>query len=179
MSTATSPAVTTEFAVGMRDFYVQQLEKEMPATLKTVEAIPADKCGWKPDPKSRTALDLAWHIVTVDVLFAEQIAGLSFDTMMTEEQALAAKTPKSPKEAADWYRENYPKALGKLKKMTAQQLLTPLNFLGMMTMPAFFYLSFVQNHSVHHRGQLSGYLRPMGGKVPAIYGPSADEDFGM
>jgi uncharacterized damage-inducible protein DinB len=48
----------------------------------------------------------------------------------------------------------------------------------MMTLPAYVYLSFVQNHSVHHRGQLSAYLRPMGGKVPSIYGPSADEGFG-
>jgi uncharacterized damage-inducible protein DinB len=39
------------------------------------------------------------------------------------------------------------------------------------------YLSFVNNHSIHHRGELATYLRPMGSKVPAIYGPSADEEW--
>jgi uncharacterized damage-inducible protein DinB len=42
-------------------------------------------------------------------------------------------------------------------------------------MPVVFYLTFVNNHSIHHRGQLAAYLRPMGSKVPAIYGGSADE----
>jgi uncharacterized damage-inducible protein DinB len=41
-------------------------------------------------------------------------------------------------------------------------------------MPGIVYLSLIIKHSVHHRGQLSTYLRPMGGKVPGIYGPSAD-----
>jgi len=46
-----------------------------------------------------------------------------------------------------------------------------------MNEPAFSYLQFAQDHLVHHRGQLSTYLRPMGGKVPDIYGGSADEPF--
>ena len=44
-----------------------------------------------------------------------------------------------------------------------------------MKNPAIVYLNFALVHGVHHRGQLSGYLRPMGGKVPSIYGGSADE----
>jgi uncharacterized damage-inducible protein DinB len=59
--------------------------------------------------------------------------------------------------------------------MTPQQLATPVNFLSLFTFPAFVYLGLVNNHSIHHRGQLSTYLRPMGSKVPSIYGGSADE----
>jgi len=53
-------------------------------------------------------------------------------------------------------------------------LLKIVDFRGMFQQPAVTYLSFVMHHSVHHRGQLSMYLRPMGAKVPAIYGESYD-----
>jgi uncharacterized damage-inducible protein DinB len=46
---------------------------------------------------------------------------------------------------------------------------------GMFNLPAVMYLQFMLNHSIHHRGQLSAYLRPMGAKVPSIYGGSFDE----
>jgi uncharacterized damage-inducible protein DinB len=53
------------------------------------------------------------------------------------------------------------------------------DFYGVMQMPAIKYMNFLIKHSVHHRGQLSAYLRPMGGKVPSIYGGSADEPMQM
>jgi uncharacterized damage-inducible protein DinB len=58
--------------------------------------------------------------------------------------------------------------------MSGEQLCGKIDFLGMWQMPGIVYLSLIIKHSVHHRGQLSTYLRPMGGKVPGIYGPSAD-----
>jgi len=61
--------------------------------------------------------------------------------------------------------------------MTAEQLLMPVNFAGVFNMPAVLYLGFLNNHSIHHRGELATYLRPMGSKVPAIYGGSYDEPF--
>ncbi len=63
----------------------------------------------------------------------------------------------------------------RVRAMTPEQLVTPVDFLGAFNFPAVFYLGFVNNHSIHHRGQLSVYLRPMGSKVPSIYGGSADE----
>jgi len=61
-----------------------------------------------------------------------------------------------------------------VQAMTAEQLLTPVDFYGVMTAPVFRFLLFANNHSIHHRGQLAAYLRPMGSKVPSIYGGSAD-----
>ena len=49
--------------------------------------------------------------------------------------------------------------------------------MGVFNFPAAFYLAFLNNHSIHHRGELATYLRPMGSKVPAIYGGSYDEPF--
>ena len=58
--------------------------------------------------------------------------------------------------------------------MSGEQLVGSIDLLGMIQMPALNFLSMAVKHSVHHRGQLSSYLRAMGGKVPGIYGPSAD-----
>jgi uncharacterized damage-inducible protein DinB len=73
------------------------------------------------------------------------------------------------------YEANFLRAANRVRAMTPQQLTTHVDFSGVFTMPAVFYLGFVNNHSVHHRGQLAAYLRPMGSKVPSIYGGSADE----
>jgi uncharacterized damage-inducible protein DinB len=61
--------------------------------------------------------------------------------------------------------------------MSPAQLTAPIDFLGVLNLPAVFYLGFLSNHSIHHRGQLATYLRPMGAKCPSIYGRSYDEPF--
>lgn len=69
--------------------------------------------------------------------------------------------------------------MNRVASMTGEQLLTPINFAGVFNFPAVLYLNFLNHHSVHHRGALATYLRPMGAKVPAIYGGSYDEPFKM
>ncbi len=64
-----------------------------------------------------------------------------------------------------------------IRALSAEQLATPVNFMGVFDLPAAFYLAFLNNHSIHHRGELVTYLRPMGSKVPSIYGGSYDEPF--
>ncbi len=64
--------------------------------------------------------------------------------------------------------------LQKLKALTPEQLTNMVDFRGLFQLPAVMYLEFASNHSIHHRGQLSAYLRAMGSKVPAIYGDSYD-----
>ena len=73
-----------------------------------------------------------------------------------------------------WYIDNFAPRFEKLTKLTNEQLLKIVDFRGMFQLPAVMYLNFVLHHSIHHRGQLSMYLRPMGAKVPAIYGESYD-----
>ena len=58
--------------------------------------------------------------------------------------------------------------------MTPDQLMKSIDFRGMFQYPAVAYLEFAIRHTIHHRGQLSMYLRPMGAKVPSIYGESHD-----
>ena len=64
--------------------------------------------------------------------------------------------------------------LAKIRAMSDDEILRPVDFFG-QTAPAFTWLMLMNNHSVHHRGQLAAYLRAAGSRVPAIYGMSADE----
>jgi uncharacterized damage-inducible protein DinB len=77
------------------------------------------------------------------------------------------------------YKAKLPVALEKIKGLPGEQLAKEMNMFGVFNFPTVVYLSFLIRHSVHHRGQLSTYLRPMGGKVPSIYGGSADEPMQM
>lgn len=161
-----------EFAVGYRDMMLQGLANEMQITKKVVAAVPDGKRDYRHEPKARSAWDLAWHLVTVDVQFLEEIAEGKF--------AMAPRYKEQPKnvaEMASWYETNFTRAMDKVRALTPEQLTTQLDFMGAFNLPAFMYLGFVNNHSIHHRGELATYLRPMGAKVPCIYGPSADEEW--
>lgn len=85
--------------------------------------------------------------------------------------------PDTIQSAADvlaWYDANLPECIDAVKAMPAENTAREVDFFGMMHAQAFNYLTLMLNHSCHHRGQLSAYLRPMGAKVPGIYGPSGD-----
>jgi hypothetical protein len=76
------------------------------------------------------------------------------------------EAPKTVAEMVAWYDKNFTRAAEKARAMSGEQLLRNIDFYGIFNFPAFMYLSFVNNHS-----------RPMGSKVPCIYGPSADEEW--
>ncbi len=85
--------------------------------------------------------------------------------------------PEDVKNSADigkFYGESFAKDLEALKKVSGEQLAKTIDFRGMFQLPAVGFLDLGLRHSIHHRGQLSVYLRPAGGKVPAIYGESYD-----
>jgi len=171
---APQPALSPEFAIAMREAMLQGLSREMETTKKVIAAIPDDKRDYRPDPKARTAWELAWHIASCDVQMTDEIADHKFNM-----EPRFKEEPKTVAELVEWYDGNLKRALGRVRDMTPEQLCTPVDFLGVFNMPAVFYLSFVNNHSIHHRGALAVYLRPMGSKVPSIYGGSADEPFQM
>ena len=77
----------------------------------------------------------------------------------------------------EFYKREFPKRIARLRSTSGEQLAKEVDFFGMMKQPAIAFISFANNHGVHHRGQLASYLRAMGSKVPSIYGGSADEPF--
>lgn len=156
------------------DLLLPSVEEESTTTKKVLAAIPEAKRDYRPDPKARTAVELAWHIVSSELWF--------LDGIITGKFAEESGQPPEVKAVADviaWYEKNLPPALEKVKALPPEKLATPIDFFGILKHPAVVYLTFLNIHSIHHRGQLSVYLRPMGGKVPSIYGGSADEPFQM
>ncbi len=146
------------------------ISNEHSVTRRVIESIPLDKGDFRPDPVSKTSLDLAWHIVNSERHFFQAVEAGEFEKV-------PFPMPASIKNSADlsaWYEEMYATHFAALSRLTGEQLAKTVDFLGIFQLPAVTYLQFAQNHSIHHRGQLSMYLRPMGAKVPPIYGDSYD-----
>jgi uncharacterized damage-inducible protein DinB len=164
-------APTPEFVLGYRAMMLDGLAREAEITKKVLAAIPEGKREYRPDPHARTAWELAWHIANTDVQFLDGIADLKFNMA----NPAPADKPKTVAEVVDWYDRNMKRGLERVRALSAEQLLTPVEFFGVFNFPAVFYLGFLNNHSIHHRGELAVYLRPMGSRVPSIYGGSYDE----
>ncbi len=146
------------------------LENEHRITKTVIGAIPAGKSDYRPDDISKSALELAWHIVGTEKRFMAAVAGGAFDYSPMPRP----DTVKTPADLIAWYEQDFRSNLENLKGLSNEQLLKMVDFRGMFQLPAVMYLGFILHHTVHHRGQLSMYLRPMGAKVPAIYGESYD-----
>jgi uncharacterized damage-inducible protein DinB len=164
-------ALTPEMAAGFCAVMLDGVTRELEITKKVLAAIPDAKAQYKPDPNARTAWELAWHLANSDVQFLDGIANLNF----TMETPAEKDKPKTVAELVDWYDKNFKRAAARVSALTPQQLATPIDFMGVFNLPAVSYLGFLNNHSIHHRGALATYLRPMGSKCPSIYGGSYDE----
>lgn len=154
-----------------REFFVRQLKSERPAFVNVLRALPADRLDYKPHERNSSAGDIAWFLALelralVDMLETSEIhweqkpTPASLDAIVTAYEAAADDLEKALAEADDarWERDGRMYFGGKLMK-TAPVGETLWDFLF---------------DAIHHRGQLTAYLRPMGGKVPSVYGPTAD-----
>jgi uncharacterized damage-inducible protein DinB len=156
-----------------RELCVARRKAELKAFVNVIKAVPEDKKSYKPDPKARSAAELAWVIAT-----EEQALEIMLDTGVVNwkdtppparvadivaayEKSAAAVTERVAKlDAAGWQKKG---------KFVMEGMPAPWE-----TTISEFVWGFLFDE-IHHRGQLSTYLRPMGSKVPSIYGPSADD----
>lgn len=164
--------MTHEQATFLRDFLLESHAYELPVTAKVLSAIPKGQLGFKADDKARTAGELAWHFAVAEKIFLEGILNGAFDW---DEKGMPAADSGAP--LAEWYQATIPALVEKVKALDGEALAKNIEFFGMFNIPAVAYLNFMLSHTIHHRGQLAAWLRPMGGKVPSIYGGSADEPF--
>jgi uncharacterized damage-inducible protein DinB len=153
------------------DFLVADFQNEMQTTLRVFEAVPTGHLDYQPDPKAKNGLDLVRHITLEDEWILNSIADGEFKSPPAGDDSCGIM---NPGEAVALYKEKVPAALERVRALPAEKLTANIDLLGMIQMPAINFLAMALKHSVHHRGQLSTYLRPMGGTNPSIYGPSAD-----
>ena len=159
-----------EQALFLRDNGVRSLKTEQPITQRVIEAIPLDKGDYRPDTVGKSALELAWHIAGAEHRFSDAVITGAFDFTNTGRPAELATSA----DIARWYAEHTRQDLATLASLPAEALLKIVDFRGLFQLPAVAFLDFSLHHVIHHRGQLTMYLRPMGAKVPAIYGESYD-----
>jgi uncharacterized damage-inducible protein DinB len=150
--------------------YLSALKNEHRITKQIIEAIPLDKGDYRPDSISKTALELAWHIVAAEHRFLEGIASGKFDFTPNHR----SESIRDSAAIASWYGKTFEGDFARVSSLSGVQLTKIIDFRGLFQLPAVAYIQFSLFHSIHHRGQLSMYLRPMGAKVPSIYGESYD-----
>jgi uncharacterized damage-inducible protein DinB len=154
-----------------RQFYQECFEAEKPKFIRVMKAVPADQASYRPHPRSTSAGDLVWLLATE--------LGDACELVDRGEVSYLARPAPTVSEAVAAYERNA-EDLGKRVATlddarwdsTARLLLDGKvaweTSLGDMLFGFLF-------DAIHHRGQLSSYLRPMGARVPSIYGPSADD----
>jgi uncharacterized damage-inducible protein DinB len=157
-----------------RDFFLTRWEAEGPGMLRVMQAIPEEKCDYRPDPKARTAKELA------ALLAGEARAILKL--LEVGEVDMQAGKPPTVAQLAAGYEQTHAGIARRVKGLddAAWEKRAKFSFMGhtVFDMPLGQILWALLFDGIHHRGQLSTYLRPMGSKVPSIYGPSADSPGG-
>jgi uncharacterized damage-inducible protein DinB len=166
--------MSPEEAKAIANLLVGGVEREYPTTRKVLAALPDSQLEFKLGEKGRTARELAWHLAASEVWFADGVASRDFSKPEAPMPANA-----SVADIVAFYEKEMSAHIERIKALSAEDLGTPVNFFGIMNDPNVLYLGFLTSHSVHHRGQLSAYLRAMNAHVPSIYGGSADEPFQM
>jgi uncharacterized damage-inducible protein DinB len=150
-----------------RDTYL----REHDTTRKVLHAYPPEHADLKPHERSGSAKTLAWTFVLEEMIMLKVLSN----------EPLSRETPKPPdtwQGVLDAFDEQHEKMKEKLASVDVAKLNPVKFFVAPKTMDEYAPLAFVFRFlfdQIHHRGQLSVYLRMAGGKVPSIYGPSGDE----
>jgi uncharacterized damage-inducible protein DinB len=158
------------------DALLPEFDHEMTTTRKVLERVPEDKFDWKPHAKSFSVGELATHVANLPTWGTETLTKSEID--LAGGQRVAALASKAELMAA--FDRNVAATRAALTGKTDAELLAIWSLKRggktLFSMPKTAVLrSFVLSHLIHHRGQLSVYLRLLDVAVPSIYGPSADE----
>jgi uncharacterized damage-inducible protein DinB len=159
----------------INELLLREFDRELPGTRKTLERVPAEKWDWKPHEKSGSLGWIAGHVAT--------LAGFTTVTIQTPHLEIAeANIPRVQKHAdlMNTFEKMSGEARAALTGVTDEQLqhIWTLKHNGnvIFSMPRIDVLrTMCFNHIIHHRGQLTMYLRQLNVPVPGLYGPSADE----
>ena len=154
------------------EFCISRRKAEMPAFVRVLKAVPQGRLDYRPHPRSRTAGELAWLIAVADAALIPLIEKGSVEWM-------EVPPPSRIEEIVAEYERNVSAVDALIARTDDKAWEKKVKFFfGTPTPWEDTIQSFVWgflHDAIHHRGQLTTYLRPMGSKVPSIYGPSADD----
>ena len=170
---AAKPAAGRSSASHFKRQYLEVFSREFPTTLRVMKAFPPGKDDFKPHERSYAASRLVHTFSMENAVVYKAIRG-----ELTMPPDLPA-APATYAEAVANYERGAKELMAAVEEMPESRLLEEMNFFtgprqkGMVPISQVMWLMLMD--SIHHRGQLSIYIRMAGGKVPSIYGPSADE----
>ena len=161
----------------LNDVFIAELENEAKATRRLLERVPLEKSDWKPHEKSMSMGRLASHVAEISgwVSYTLDADEVDFSKMDYKPKVAASNA-----ELLEIFEENHKKALDSLKKAKDEDFMKPWTLRNgeqvYLTLPKAAVLrSFAYSHQIHHRGQLTVYMRLNDVALPGIYGPTADE----
>ena len=158
-----------------------EFDHEMSNTRKVLERVPEDKLNWRIHEKSNTIGWVAMHLAGIpgwaDICLNQD----HFDVAPLDSEPMRTVAATSKQEILDCFDKNLPAAREAIASTSDDQFSKPWTLMQggepVFTMPrAAILRSFVLNHNIHHRAHLCVYLRVNEVPVPALYGPSADEE---
>ena len=151
-----------------KDEFFPKLKLEFQTTTKVLKAFPENQSEFQPHEKSQSAKKVAWTLV---------IGPVAIRQALKNELTMPRNFPPLPEHwssVVEGFEAESSHAIRTLEEANEEQLQGTVQY-RTQTMSKKEYLWFVLSDHIHHRGQLTVYLRMAGGKVPSIYGPSADE----
>jgi len=154
-----------------REFHLQTRKNEFPAFQRVLKALPLDKMHYTPHEKSQSASRIVWTLIAETHALSAMIE--------TGKITFESAPPPEPEELLPQFTAAYEKLLGQVAALDEAGWNKTGQFVVgghvVMEQPVGNFLWMFLLDAIHHRGQLSTYIRPMGGKVPSIYGPSGDD----
>jgi len=165
--------------MALKDALLPEFDHEMATTRRLLERLPEAEFAWKPHDRSMALGQLAGHIANLPQWCSATLASTVFDLDALPDDA-RPQLPASRAAVLEEFDGKVAAARGQLTSTTDAEFMTPWTLKKggqeVFTLPRISAIrSFVMNHLIHHRGQLSVYLRLKDVPLPSIYGPTADE----
>jgi uncharacterized damage-inducible protein DinB len=171
----TSPAAATAAPPTSKERLLEVFEREHKTTARVLRAYPDDELDLKPHERLKSARELAWFLAMAHGMLAQAMAsGIDWSR-----PPAIPEPPRTIAEIVDVLDREYGRLVEVLRGMSdddlAETLQVPVAPKTLGEISKLDFLWFILHDHIHHRGQFSIYLRLAGGKVPSIYGPTADE----
>jgi uncharacterized damage-inducible protein DinB len=153
-------------------FYLDNWDWESKRTIEVLKALPSDQYDFRPDPKSRSLGEMAWHLAEIEAYMTQGIEKGRFDF---DSRPPGIERPRTIEALAPGYERVHRDAVARVQKLTSSDLTRTIKFVDGSDLPVEIILTGpIAHHLAHHRGQLMLLNRMAGGSNPVVYGPNRE-----